>query len=168
MNLLQFLIFMQQWQTSLPYTTSIFLRELKNIALYEFIPMESIKSWIRDLFGIEDNCSGGCHTASSEEDTLNFDSGIDRVGSNSLIDNMGAMLGLGIVIILLLIVLGLLLLCVKRSPRAKRIYTALSKKLFYNTFMRYVLQSSLKLQIAACTVLFYSQLHSGGVNEPAT
>ena len=72
------------------------------------------------------------------------------------------MLALGVIVLLLLIILGLLLLCVKRSARAQRIYTALSKKLFYNTFMRFVLQSSLKLQIAACTVIFYAQMLTSG------
>ena len=38
MNLLQFLIFMQMWLISLPSKARIFLRELQNLALLEFIP----------------------------------------------------------------------------------------------------------------------------------
>ena len=40
MNLIQFLIFMQMWLFSLPGTARIFLQELKNLALLEFIPYE--------------------------------------------------------------------------------------------------------------------------------
>lgn len=107
------------------------------------------------LLGIEREIevvkTSGCSEISQEN-------GIARVGSDSLVDNMGAMLALGVAILIVLIVLCLLSLCVKRSPRAQRIYTAIKKKLFYNTFLRYVLQSSLKLQIAACTTMFYSRM----------
>lgn len=119
MNLLQFLIFMQQWLIKLPNTSSIFLKELKSIALYEFIPMEEIKGWVEDLFGIENNQTADATFTNADVcgDSI-FKNGIDRVGSNSLIDNMGAMLALGVAILFLLLVLGLLLLCVKKSPRA--------------------------------------------------
>lgn len=66
MNLLQFLIFMQEiWQISLPPTTRVILRELKSIALFEFIPTETFKNGLKSLLGIsvsddskkEDSCS---------------------------------------------------------------------------------------------------------------
>ena len=46
MNLLQFLIFMQMWLVSLPGKARVFLFELKNLALLEFIPYDLI-------FGLE-------------------------------------------------------------------------------------------------------------------
>ena len=47
MNLLQFLIFLQMWLITLPPKSSVFLREIKVLALLEFIPPE----W---LIGVSD------------------------------------------------------------------------------------------------------------------
>lgn len=84
--------------------------------------------------------------------------GIERVGSTSLIDNMGAMLLIGFLICILLLILLLLRVCTKKSPCVRRVYETIKKKLFYNTFLRFVLQSTLKLQIAASTVLTYDKM----------
>ena len=68
MNLLQFLIFMQMWLISLPHTTRIVLKELKSLALLEFIPTEVLKGWIKTLLGDEKTeCDDSCTQASSEE-----------------------------------------------------------------------------------------------------
>ena len=40
MYLIQFLVFMQMWLTNLPHMAQVFLAELKNLALLEFIPYE--------------------------------------------------------------------------------------------------------------------------------
>ena len=53
MNLLQFLIFMQTWQILLPSTTSIVLKQLKVLALGEFIPTEFFKSTLKKILGLE-------------------------------------------------------------------------------------------------------------------
>ena len=154
---------MQMWQIKLPQTTRIVLQGLKSIALFEFIPTESFKSQLKELLGVEDespqviddDSSSSCGANGSEEDSVTEKSGIERVGTPSLIDNMGAMLLIGLLICLLLLILLLLRICTKRSPCARRVYEAIKKKLFYNTLLRFVLQSTLKLQIAASTVLAY-------------
>ena len=53
MNLLQFLIFMQTWQILLPSTTSIVLKQLKVLALGEFLPTDFFKSTLKKILGLE-------------------------------------------------------------------------------------------------------------------
>ena len=73
------------------------------------------------------------------------ENGIDRVGSSSLIDNMGSMLILGLIIVGILILLFVLAIIARKCTCVQKSYVAIKKKLFYNTFLRYVLQSTLKL-----------------------
>ena len=40
MNILQFLIFMREWQIYVPSKAATFIKELRNLALLEFIPLE--------------------------------------------------------------------------------------------------------------------------------
>lgn len=75
-----------------------------------------------------------------------------------MIDNMGAMLLIAAIIFAVLILLVLLRLAQKRSACAKKAFDVIKKKLFWNTFLRYVLQSTLKLQIAACKVILFDKM----------
>lgn len=72
MNLLQFLIYMQMWLISLPPTTRIILRELKTLALLEFIPTDKFRETLKQLMGIkedkEENCEEGDICQSSTEE----------------------------------------------------------------------------------------------------
>lgn len=85
-------------------------------------------------------------------------SDIGRTGSSSLIDNMGTMLVIAVAILFILLLLLLLKLCASRVQCVRRLYQSIKRKLFYNTFLRFVLQSTLKLQFAACTVIAYDEL----------
>ena len=67
------------------------------------------------------------------------------MGSSSLIDNMGSMLVIGLIILAILLLLLLLRCLAQKSTKIGKCYNAIKKKLFYNTFLRYVLQSTLKL-----------------------
>ena len=53
-TLLQFVVFMRAWQILLPSKADSFLKSLKALALFEFLPTDQINKWIMDLFGIED------------------------------------------------------------------------------------------------------------------
>ena len=116
------------------------------------------------MLGIEDkSCTSeddeDCLIEVSVEDDLSDidqKTGVERFGSTSLIDNIGAMLLIAGAILIVLVLLCILKCCTKRSKCTKKIYDLIKKKLFYNAFLRYVLQSTLKLQIAACTILFYT------------
>ena len=68
------------------------------------------------------------------------------------------MLFIGFAIFTILLLLGLLGIVAKKSERGQRIFKAIKKKLLFNSILRYVLQSTLKLQIAAFTIVFYEEL----------
>ena len=106
MNLIQFLIFMQMWLIQLPKQTRIFLRELKQLALCEFIPY----SWLKS----------GNVSDEAKETFIVEEIGIDRFGSNSLVSGMGAFLVIGIAIGALLVLLICLRLLAMNSTRIMR------------------------------------------------
>ena len=106
----------------MPHRTRVFLDELKALAFLEFIPYE----WL----------TGG---EKAEQSQYAEKIGIDRYGSNSLVDGMGSMLIIAItigVIILLLLVLKLL---TARFQFIKKVYTAIKSKIVYNTLLRYIM-----------------------------
>lgn len=144
---------MQMWLISVPATTRIILRELKTLALLEFIPTETFTNVLKSFFGMsskadcleedEDSCPAEADSESGS--SVSEASGIDRVGSSSLIDNMGAMLVIGAIIVAILLLLLLLRMASKKFQCAQKVSDAIKRKLFYNTLLRYVLQSTLKL-----------------------
>ena len=91
-NLLQFVVFMQAWIISLPNEAQVFLKTLKTLALFEFLPTEEILSWL-DLV---------CDQAEIDPCACDKNS-----NSGNLVSNMGIMLIFGlfglIVLVLVLI-----------------------------------------------------------------
>lgn len=120
------MIFMREWLISLPDEADIFLRELRSLALLEFLQKYEIKETVFGWFGIE-----------KENNPLKKE--------QSLLDKLAVILLAGIVIVFLVFLLLCLRVCVKTSPRAKRCYESIKAKLFYNTFIRYVLLGTLKI-----------------------
>ena len=51
--LIQFAIFMREWQFTLPIKADTWLNALRTLALFEFIETEKIREWFEDVFGIE-------------------------------------------------------------------------------------------------------------------
>lgn len=51
--LIQFAIFMREWQFTLPIKADTWLDALRTLALFEFIETEKIREWFEDVFGIE-------------------------------------------------------------------------------------------------------------------
>ena len=144
---------MQMWLIVLPNKARVFLKELKQLALCEFIPYEWLKS--------------GDYSEEHVEE-VSQEIGIDRFGSNSLVDGMGAFLVIGIGIGVILLVLVLMRLLAIKSARVMRWFTKLRHKMEYGIPLRFVLQSTLKLQIAACTVVVYERLTVKKNFEPTT
>ena len=142
------------WLIALPNTTRIFLRELKQLALCEFIPFE----WLKQ----------GDMTEEIETELVVEEIGIDRFGSNSLVDGMGAFLVIGIAIGVVLLVLILMRLLAMASARVMKCFNLLRAKMEYGVLLRFVLQSALKLQIATCTVVAYERLTVKESYEPTT
>jgi hypothetical protein len=74
---------------------------------------------------------------------------------------MGMMLLIGcclLIAVLLILVVGLLTLF---NFKLYRLFRNLLRKVFYNTFIRYILQSTLKLQIASLTTMTLTEWDKG-------
>ena len=107
------------------------------IALMEFMPTE----WFTDIFS----------------DWF----GIQKGNEQNIVENMGMMLLIGCCVlfaVLLILVVGLLMLF---NFKLYRIFRNLLRKVFYNTFIRYLLQSTLKLQIASLITITLTEWDKG-------
>ena len=136
MNLLQFLIFMLMWQIKLPEMAKITIKELRSIAFLEFIPVELILKPIKSYLGLNKEED---EEEDSKDSCVSSDSGIDRLGSPSLMENMGVMFLIGALLIVILVLFCLLRVVTKRCKCAQKATQAIKKKLFYNSFLRFVL-----------------------------
>ena len=143
MNLLQFLIYMRMWQIKLPPFTETIVKELKSLAFMDFIPKEKIQGHLKGTIGLEDDKKDFQEV---EKGPGEQEIGIDRIGSKSLIDNMGIFLLIAIFILLIFLLLGLFYLIQRCCPnRLHKCYQFVKKKLLYNSLLRFVLQSTLKI-----------------------
>ena len=115
------------WQVSLPRLASIFLTELKTLALLEFLGF--IQDYILYKVGLrESDCNEGdlvCEAKfehKQNESGIEEKTGVERLGSTNLADNMGSMLLIGIAVILALVLLCLLRICRRRSKSVEKTY----------------------------------------------
>lgn len=106
------------------------------MALGEFIPTEFFKSAFKSLLGLnsdevdDDACQiKACDLSSlktdGEKSIGEEETDIGRVGSNDLIENMGAMLLIATVLVLTILILFLLKFIAKRYPCAKKAYVSI-------------------------------------------
>ena len=128
---------MQRWKLDYPANTNSVLKFIKMIALIEFMPTEWFTDILSDWFGIQ------------------------RGDDRNIVENMGMMLLIGCCVlfaVLLILVVGLLMLF---NFKLYRIFRNLLRKVFYNTFIRYLLQSTLKLQIASLITITLTEWDKG-------
>ena len=67
------------------------------------------------------------------------ETGIERFGSNSLVDGLGSMLVIGICIAIVILLTLVLRLIASRSERVMKLYIMIKTKMMYNALLRYVL-----------------------------
>ena len=138
---------------------------LKNLALMEFIPTDKIVDLISGTFGLEsetdcEDCADDTAATDARRlqeeaqlpETVNH-SAMNNLGSNNLVRNLGIMLVAALAIVLLLLVLRIMKCLMHRFQWMKKLVKQINDKIFYNLFIRYVLQSALKVQIATCTTI---------------
>ena len=101
---------------------------IKYIALMEFVDTKSIMNSISEGLGIEK-------------------------GSDNIIENMGLMLLVGGALATVVLLLSVSVYFFSSNFKRYKLYRGLKQKIFYNSIIRYVLQSTLKLQIASMTTL---------------
>ena len=130
---------MQRWKLDYPANTNSVLKFIKMIALIEFMPTEWFTDILSDWFGIQ------------------------KGDDQNILENMGMMLLIGCCVlfaVLLILVVGLLMLF---NFKLYRIFRNLLRKVFYNTFIRYLLQSTLKLQIASLITITLTEWDKGKI-----
>lgn len=140
-NLLQFVVFIQTWVISLPNEAKAFLQALKALALFEFIPTDELLS----MFGLVCDKNEIDPCACDKENS-----------SANLVSNMGIMLIFGVLGVLILSIILILSLFGRKNQKIQAVIQKLKQKIFYNSFIRYVFQSTLKLQIAAASTIVLS------------
>jgi hypothetical protein len=129
-NMLQFLVFMQLWQIELPQNAKVVMKFLKSIALLEFIPTEQITGAISGWLGL------------------------DSADPSNIVNQNGIMLVIGLVIIVVLILLAVVSYFITLTSYTwYRRYRSVKGMIFYNTFLRFILQSNLKMGVAAVTTI---------------
>ena len=167
-NILQFAVFMSLWQLSYPNNGRRFLGKLKELALMEFLPTDDVINFLSELMGLDDE-EGKCEDCDIVMSTRRLDEAdesaddntdehsdqltVSSLGSQNLVRNLGIMLVIALIIALLLLLDRLLKLLVKRYSWLQKLYKLIHDKIFYNLFIRYILQSTLKIQIAACAFI---------------
>ena len=124
MNLIQFLIFMQMWLMRMPAHSRIFMRELKALALLEFIPY----AWLSE----EEPETVSSYYVSEEI-------GIDRFGTNNLVQGLGSMLVIGMALVIVILIALAMRLLATYSSRIMTIYLSIKTKMQYNSLLRFVL-----------------------------
>jgi hypothetical protein len=127
-NLLQFLVFIPMWKLNFPYNALAALNYIKYIALMEFVDTKSIMNSISEGLGIEK-------------------------GGDNIIENMGLMLLVGGALAVVVLLLGVSVYFFSSNFKRYKLYRSVRQRIFYNAIIRYVLQSTLKLQIASMTTL---------------
>ena len=70
---------------------------------------------------------------------------MSRLGSRDFLDNSGMMILIAIAIIALIASLLIIRVVMKNSPKARAIVANINQKLFFNSLIRFVFQSNLKM-----------------------
>ena len=79
---------------------------------------------------------------------------LEKVGQSKLFKNAGVMAIAAIAIAISMIGLVILYTVGLKNDKIKYVAQKVKAAIFWNTFIRYILQSTLKLQISAITVIF--------------
>lgn len=126
-SLLQFIVFMRTWQIMIPDTTDVFLKSLKTLALFEFLPTEKVTQAVKSWFTSDTECEENCQAQDS-----------------STFDELGMVFIAGVAILIACLVLLVLAILVRKCPKLKGCYQGLKKKLAYGMPIRYLLLGTLK------------------------
>lgn len=115
------------------------MKFLKSIALMEFIPTEKITATISGWFGL------------------------DSTDPSNIVNQNGIMLVIGLAIVAVIILLGVVSYFITQADYSwYRRYRQVKGMIFYNTFLRFILQSNLKMSIAAATTLSVATNYATG------
>ena len=80
---------------------------------------------------------------------------INRLKNEGIMDNSEVMVLAGVLLLLALVFVGLCYIGGRYSPRVKSIYSKIKGKVMWNSVIRYFFQSTLQLQVAAATQVYF-------------
>ena len=107
------------------------LKTFRTIALGEFIPNEWLTKPIKELLKSKE---------SEDSDAI-------KEEKSNVLANMGVMLVILVVMIVLILFTGLFICLCRKSPKCLNIFKQIRAKIFWNTILRFILQSYLKTTI---------------------
>ena len=147
-SLLQFVVYMRIWLTNVPVKADIFIDSLRSMAFFEFLPQEEIGNAIMDWLGIETDCK--------KTDSC----------KNSIFAQFSVVIIAAVLILLVIVILILFFVLKKISPKVESCYVKLKNSLFYGTFIRYILLSTLKIQMTLCVGIAIGKVIEPTVKNP--
>eukprot|EP00353_Schmidingerella_taraikaensis_P012373 CAMPEP_0185571574 /NCGR_PEP_ID=MMETSP0434-20130131/3613_1 /TAXON_ID=626734 ORGANISM="Favella taraikaensis, Strain Fe Narragansett Bay" /NCGR_SAMPLE_ID=MMETSP0434 /ASSEMBLY_ACC=CAM_ASM_000379 /LENGTH=362 /DNA_ID=CAMNT_0028187075 /DNA_START=218 /DNA_END=1303 /DNA_ORIENTATION=+ len=143
---LQFLLYIAIWKINLPEITRIVLFELRKVALGEFFDNIPIGDELAKFFNIP----------SKEDSSTEQKMDETRVGSADIFASFGPTLVLVSAILAGLVILVICSVYLSRrlgcSQKCKSCFTRIQDKIFWNSFIRYILMNALKLLMASIVV----------------
>ena len=93
---------------------------------------------------------------STDDNAEDSEPEIKRLGSANIVENMGIMLLFAFILFVVCMCILVIALVVRCNPTARSTYLKIKRKVFWNAFIRYVLQSTLKTQVSAGVVIALS------------
>ena len=135
-NVLQFIVYYPLWQVYIPPKAYILMQEFRKLAFFEFLEL----IYKRD----DENCSIPISNEDGKKDCNKM--GFHRLGSEDFLKNSGVLIIIGVIILTsaLIVVIGLSFIA-HRIAKVKQLVIKVKKKIFWNAFIRYVFQSTIKL-----------------------
>ena len=126
-NTLQFVVFFTEWNIVIPPNAIMAIETFRTIALGEFIPYEWLTGPLSEPF------------KAGEEG--------DENARSSVIGNMGVMLVILSFIVVLAILITICVKCCKPGSKLHTLFGKIKAKIFWNSVLRFILQSYLKIAI---------------------
>lgn len=137
-NTLQFVVFFTDWEVIIPPNAIMAIETFRTIALGEFIPYEWLTEPLSKPFKRPEEEEG--------EDGEN-----DR---SNVLANMGVMLVILAMIVVLAVLIILLIKCFDLGQKIQDLFLKIKAKIFWNSILRFILQSNLKTAIGTFFALY--------------
>ena len=133
-NTLQFVVFFTDWKVLIPPNALIAIETFRTIALGEFIPYDWLIEPLSEPFKGADDESESSRA--------------------SVLSNMGIMLLFGGIILVLAIAVIILVKLCRNNQKCRALFVKLKTKIFWNSILRFILQSYLKNSLAVMFAIY--------------
>jgi len=131
---LQFIVFTTYWHIQVPAIVEAVIATLKYVALGEFIPYEGIKEWIGDKLG---------QLPANQDEMEAIEA--TGAGTDNFLQNLDSLLLFVLAILVVILALALFSVFKYLNYKVFRAYMLIRNAIFWNVFIRYSLQSYVKV-----------------------